>query len=136
MELYAGPKYSRLVLDEAKTLIDQTRTRFPDKMRDPEVSETLARAAAEVDFRMAERLAVRADFREKRGEYGAARQYHQDLLAEHDKTPFAETSRTRLQAIGDRPALPPQRLAWLTKIFPPGTRAKPLKTTEATSMFR
>ncbi len=136
MELYAGPKYSRLVLDEAKTLIDQTRVRFPDKLSDPEVSETLARAAAEVDFKMAERLAVRADFREKRGEYGAARHYHQDLLAEHEKTPFAETSRTRLDKIKDLPALPPTRLAWLTKIFPPGKRAKPLKTTESTSIYR
>lgn len=136
MEMYAGPRYSRLVLDEAATLIQQTRTRFPDKVGEPETREIIARASAEVDFRKAERLAVRADYREKRGEYGAARQYYQELLAHHDKTPFAETARTRLAAIGDYPALPQRRLAWLTKIFPEGERAKPLKTTESTSIFR
>ena len=136
MEMYAGPKYSRLVLDEAATLIQQTRTRFPDKIGDPEIRELLARASAEVDFRKAERLAIRANYREKRGEYGAARQYYQVLLAEHDKTPFAEEARTRLAAIGDLPALPEKRLAWLTKVFPEGERAKPLKTSESTSMFR
>jgi outer membrane protein assembly factor BamD (BamD/ComL family) len=136
MELYAGPKYSRLVLDEADKLIMQTRTRFPDKMRDPEIRETLARAAAEVEFRAAERLATRADLREKQGAYGAARQYHQELLAQYNETPFAEKSRERLAAIGDKPALPERRLAFLTKIFPEGKRAKPLVTSESTSMFR
>lgn len=136
MEMYAGPRYSRLVLDEASTLINQTRQRFPDKMRDPEVSELIARAAAEVDFRLAEKVAVRAEYREKRGEYGAARQYYQELLVKHDKTPFADQARARLAAVEDKPALPEKRLAFLTKIFPEGRRAKPLVTSESTSMFR
>jgi len=136
MEMYAGAKYSRMVLDEANKLIRQTRTRFPNEMQNPETNEMLARAAAEVDYRLAERLAVRADYREKRGEYGAARQYYQELLADHEKTPFAEKARTELASIKEYPALPPQRLAFLTKIFPPGKRAKPLVTAESTSMFR
>lgn len=136
MEMYAGPRYSQLVLDEAATLIRQTRTRFPDKMRDAEIAETLARAAKEVDFRKAERLQVRADYREKQGANGAARQYYQELLVEHDQTPFAQTARERLAKIEDLPALPEKRLAWLTKIFPEGKRAKPLVTSESTSMFR
>jgi outer membrane protein assembly factor BamD (BamD/ComL family) len=136
MEMYAGPRYSRLVLDEAATLIQQTRTRFPDRVGEPEHREMIARAAAEVDFRKAERLAVRAEYRERRSEYGAARQYYQVLLEQHEKTPFAETARTRMAAISEYPALPERRLAWLTKIFPEGERAKPLKTTESTSIFR
>ncbi len=136
MESYAGPKYSRLVLDEANTLIKHTRTRFPDKMREPEVRDVIAKAAAEIDFRKAERLAIRADYREKRGEYGAARQYYQELLVNYDKTPFAETARTRLAAVEKLPALPEKKLAFLTKVFPEGQRAKPLKTSESTSMFR
>jgi len=136
MESYAGPKYSRLVLDEASTLIQQTRNRFPDKMREPEVRDVIAKASAEVDFRKAERLAIRANYREKRGEYGAARQYYQELLVDYDKTPFAETARTRLAAVEKLPALPEKKLAFLTKVFPEGKRAKPLKTSESTSFFR
>ncbi len=136
MEMYAGPRYSRLVLDEADKLIQQTRTRFPDKMREPEFRDLVARSAAEVDYRLAERLAVRAEYREKRGEYGAARQYYQELLEKHDKTSFAENARTRLAEIQDLPALPSKPLEFLTKVFPPGKRAKPLVTSEATSMFR
>ncbi|MGV3486264.1 MAG: hypothetical protein ACO1RT_17730 [Planctomycetaceae bacterium] len=136
MEMYAGPKYSQLVLDEAETLIQQTRTRFPDKMRDTEVSQTIARASQEVAFRKAERLAVRANYREKQGANGAARQYYQVLLTEHEDTPFAGTARERLQEIEDLPALPDKPLAWLTKVFPEGKRAKPLVTSESTSMFR
>jgi len=136
MEMYAGPLYSRLVLDEADKLIVQTRQRFPDKMRDPEINETIAKAAAEVDFRLAEKVATRADYREKRGEYGAARLHYETLLANHEKTPFAEKAKERLPAVEDLPALPERHLAFLTKIFPEGERAKPLVTSESTSMFR
>jgi len=136
LQMYAGPKYSRLVLDEASKLIRQTRQRFPDKLRDSEISEALAKDAAEIDYLQAERLAVRANYRERRGEYGAARQYYETLLANHDQTPFAETARDRLAVVGDLPALPEQRLAFLTKIFPERRRAKPLITSESTSMFR
>ncbi len=135
MDLYAGPKYSRLVLDEAETLIAQTRKRFPDRLKDPEVRDVIARASAEVSYRQAERLAVRADYREKRSEYGAARQYYQELLAEHDDTPYAKTARDRLAVISDYPEVPPQRLAWLIKVFPPGKRAKPLVTSESTTFL-
>ncbi len=136
MNMYAGPKYSQLVLEEADKLIQQTRTRFPDKMREAEVREVVAKASAEVGFLKAQRIAVRARYRERRGEYGAARLYYQELLADHSDTSFAEEARTRLALIGDLPALPEKQLAFLTKIFPEGKRAKPLVTSESTSMFR
>ena len=104
--------------------------------RESEVRDVIAKSAAEIDFRKAERLAIRADYREKRGEYGAARQYYQELLVNYDKTPFAETARTRLAAVEKYPALPEKKLAFLTKVFPAGQREKPLKTSESTSMFR
>lgn len=131
LEMYAGPKYSQLVLEEADKLIRQTRVRFPDKMREPEVRDLVAKAAAEVDFRKAERLYVRAQYREKRREYGAAKVYYQQLLANHDKTPFADNSRERLASIADYPDVPSRPLEFLTKVFPEGNRAKPLVTTEA-----
>lgn len=131
LEMYAGPKYNQLVLEEADKLIRQTRVRFPDKMREPEVRDLVAKAAAEVDFRKAERLYVRAQYREKRREYGAAKVYYQQLLANHDKTPFADNSRERLASIADYPDVPSRPLEFLTKVFPEGNRAKPLVTTEA-----
>src|SRR6056297_2043591 len=34
MEVYAGPHYSALLLDEAEKLVKQTRQRFPDRLRE------------------------------------------------------------------------------------------------------
>lgn len=136
LEMYAGPKYSQLVLEEADKLIQQTRTRFPDRVREPETRELMARATAEVDFRKAERLIVRAEYREKRREYGAARLYYEQLLVNHGKTPYADQARQRLDAIQGHPAVPQRPLEWLTKVFPEGERAKPLITTESGSMLR
>lgn len=136
LEMYAGPKYSQLVLEEADKLIRQTRARFPDKMREPEVRDTIARASAEVDYRKAERLYVRAQYREKKWEYGAARLYYQQLLVNHDKTPYADQARERLARIEPYPDVTPRPLEWLTKVFPEGERAKPLITTESGSILR
>lgn len=136
LEMYAGPKYSQLVLDEADKLIRQTRVRFPDKMQEPEIREVIARAAAEVDFRQAERLHVRAQYRERRREYGAARIYYQQILENHHQTPFADLARQRLDVIGGYAAIPERPLAWLGKIFPEGDRAKPLITTEGAGLLR
>ncbi len=131
MEVYAGPKYSGLVLEEAQDLVQKTRTRFPDKLRDKKYSEMLARAAAEIAFHRAERLANRAQYRENRKEYGAAREYHRRLLAEFPDTPQAGESRKRLAQIENLPSAPTQRLAWLTEILPDTTKSTPLETIEA-----
>lgn len=136
LEMYAGPKYSQLVLDEADKLIRQTRMRFPDKLQDPQIRDVVARAAAEVDFRKAERLYVRAQYREKRREYGAAKIYYQQVLENHDRTPFADQSRERMDVIADYAPTPDRPLEWLTKVFPEGERAKPLITTDGPGLLR
>ena len=129
MEIYAGPRYSGLVLDEAETLIRQTRQRFPDKLREEKYGEMIARAAAEIDFHRAGRYAYRAEFREKKGEYGAARYYYNELLKSHGDTPQAKVARKRLQQIARLPAVPEQRLSWLTTIFPDSKASNPLEMT-------
>jgi outer membrane protein assembly factor BamD (BamD/ComL family) len=129
LEVYAGPTYSGLVLEEADTLVRQTRQRFPDKMADPKYGEMVARAAAEIAYHRSERLAFRADYREKRKEYGAARIYYNELLKEHNDTPQAKTARQRLAKIEKLPAVPKQQLAWLTTIFPDSKASKPLQMT-------
>jgi outer membrane protein assembly factor BamD (BamD/ComL family) len=136
LEMYAGPKYSQLTLDEADKLIRQVRTRFPDRMQEPATRDTIAKAAAEVDFRKAERLYVRAQYRERRREYGAARLYYQQLLADFNMTPYADQATTRLAAIEPYPAIPDRPLIWLTKVFPEAKRVKPLITSDSGTVLR
>ncbi|MGI9472454.1 MAG: tetratricopeptide repeat protein, partial [Rubripirellula sp.] len=73
LEIYAGPAYSGLVLEEADTLVRQTRERFPNRLAEPNYGDMVARAAAEIAFMRAERHAYRAEYREKQKKYGAAR---------------------------------------------------------------
>jgi outer membrane protein assembly factor BamD (BamD/ComL family) len=132
LEVYAGPKYSGLVLEEAEKLVRQTRTRFPDKLSDKKYSEMLARAAAEIAFHSAERLAFRAQYNENREQYGAARQNYRRLLANFPDTPQATDARQRLAQIENLPAVPAQRLAWLTEVFPDSRKKSgPLETIES-----
>ena len=133
LEIYAGPAYSGLVLEEAETLVRQTRQRFPDKLTNAKYSDMVARASAEIAFLRAQRLAFRADYREKKKEFRAASVYYNQLLLEFPDTPQAETARERLAQIEKLPAVPKQRLAWLTTIFPDDTPVKPLETTQPTS---
>jgi outer membrane protein assembly factor BamD (BamD/ComL family) len=127
LEVYAGPKYSGLILEEADKLVRQTRQRFPDKLNDPKYRDLVTRAAAEINYMKAERLAYRAQYREKQKLYGAASYYYRELLKLHNDTPQAEVARTRLAEIEKLPTAPAQRLSWLTKIFPDSTSSSPLK---------
>jgi hypothetical protein len=120
-------------LEEAEKLVQQTRQRFPDKLADTKHSEMVARAAAEIAFLHAERIAYRAEYREKKKEFRAARMYYHQLLQKYSDTPQAEIARERLAQIEKLPPVPQQRLSWLTTIFPDQERTKPLETTQPTS---
>lgn len=128
LEIYGGPQYSGLVLEEAEKLITQTRQRFPEKMRDEETAEMVARASAEVAYRRAEQLYQRAEYREKRSENRAAAKYYQVILDDYPSTPLADRARERLELIADLPPLPPERLTWLKAVFPDSQRSAPLVT--------
>jgi outer membrane protein assembly factor BamD (BamD/ComL family) len=121
LENYRGPRYSGLVLEEAEKLVKQTRERFPDKLAEKDYGERVSRASAEIAFLQAERLRYRAEYREKRNEFGAARYYYQLLLERYPETPHADTAREQLAKIEAYPASPPQRLSWLTTVFPDST---------------
>jgi tetratricopeptide (TPR) repeat protein len=133
LELYAGPAYSGLVLEEADKLVQQTRERFPAKMQDKSNSESVAMAAAEIAFHRAGRYAYRAKYRERQKKYGAARVYYNLLLKEYPNTPQAETARTRLAEIEKYPDVPKQRLSWLQKVFPDQEKSIPLETKQPSS---
>ena len=128
LEMYAGPAYSGLVLEEADKLVQQTRERFPLEMKSKTNSESIAKAATEIAFHRAGRYAYRAQYRERQKKYGAARVYYNLLLKEYPNTPQAETARTRLAEIEKYPDVPKQRLSWLQKVFPDQEKSSPLKT--------
>ncbi len=128
LEVYAGPEYSGLMLEEAEKLVNQTRQRFPDKMRDQETADMIARAAAEVAYRRSEHLFARAQYREKKGENRAASEYYQKILDDYPSTPIADKARERLEKTSTRPPVPRQRLSWLKAVFPDSKRSPPLVT--------
>jgi outer membrane protein assembly factor BamD (BamD/ComL family) len=127
LKIYGGPRYSNLVLEDADKLVKQTRTRFPDKMGQPKYAEMVARAAAEITFHKAERVAYRASYREKRKEYGAAAFYYRRILEDFGDTPHAENARERLSEIETLPEIPTPRLSWLTTVFPDSHASDPLR---------
>ena len=127
LQVYKGPRYSGLVLEEADKLVKQTRKRFPQQMAESKYADMVARAASEIAYHRAERLAFRANYREKRKEYGSARFYYHKLLEEYADTPHAEEARKRLAEIETLPAIPEQRLSWLTTIFPESKSSDPLQ---------
>jgi outer membrane protein assembly factor BamD (BamD/ComL family) len=131
LQVYAGPRYSERVLDEADTLVQQTRRRFPNELREERYSEILARASAEIEYHKAEKLAFRASYREKQKEYRAARELYRKILRDHPTTPQADLARTVLAEIDQLPDSPTQSLAFLAKVFPSSKRSSPLVTVES-----
>lgn len=127
LQSYLGPDYSGDPLDEAEKLIKQIHRQFPreaDKER-----EYLTRAYAEVRKKKAEREWYLAQYRDRRGEYGAAK-FHYNLLArDYRDTPLAARAKQRIVEVADKPDVPPQRLGWLVNMFPQRDDVKPLMAT-------
>lgn len=130
LEIYEGPEYSAISLEEAEKLIRQTRQRFPRESSEKEYADMLARASAEVSFHQAAKLAHRANFNEKQGNYRAARIKYERILRDHSSTPQAQIAEKRLEKIRDYPALPSRPLSFMTKLFPDSRVTDPLETVE------
>jgi outer membrane protein assembly factor BamD (BamD/ComL family) len=136
LAMYAGADYSGLALEEAKELIERTRRLFPQEMRQEQHSTFVAQTAAEVEYRLAEKLWERARYREKQHRFGGANVYLQELLEKYPDTPFAEEAREHLATNSELPPVPPQRFAFLAKLFPEGQPQKPLMSTDGTILRR
>lgn len=126
LSLYSGPKYGDLLLQEADELVQQTRKRFPVELREQKYADELAKSAAEVEFRKAEKLAYRARFRQKQRQYGSAASLYQELLTLHPNVPQADEAREALAKIGPLPASPGRPLMFMTKVFPSSKQSPPL----------
>jgi outer membrane protein assembly factor BamD (BamD/ComL family) len=121
---YRGPDFTGDGLEEAEKLIKQARRQFPHEMKQHE--DALNRAFREVRYRKAEREWQMARYYEQRKEYGAARLYYDLLIDEYEDTPFADKARRQVEQIVDQPLTPPQRLAWLVKLFPEPGQPRPI----------
>jgi len=126
---YEGPDYSGVPLNEAETLFDQLRKQFPMQIRDD--AEYLATEGARIQFLQAERLWERAQRRDRRAEYGAAKFYYDLLLRDFEDTPFATKAAARVAEIQGLPNVPPTRLSWLTSLFPDEETVQPLLTNDS-----
>lgn len=127
LQSYQGPDYSGDPLDEAEKLITQARRQFPHEAA--KERDHLDRAHAEVRRGKAEREWHMARYRDRRGEYGAARFYYSLLAKNYGDTPLAERARQRIAEVADKPDVPPQRFSWLTNMFPDQDDVKPLMAT-------
>jgi outer membrane protein assembly factor BamD (BamD/ComL family) len=118
---YQGPAYDGKVLEEAEQLIAQLLTQFPDQLGNER--ERVLQTRAEVAAQRALRDWNLAEYYAKGQHYRAARHYYQKVADDHPQTKLAAESRTRLADIEGRPDTAPQRLAWLTNLFPEDSAA-------------
>jgi len=128
---YQGSDYSGIPLDEAEKLIKQIRRQFPRESQ--EEKDFLTRAYAEVRFNKAQREWNMARYYDRRGESGAARFYYAVVANDYAETPFSRQAADRLAELGDAPAVPPQRLAWLVDMFPKEEDLRPLMANSETN---
>ena len=121
---YPGPAYGGTSLDEGEKLIKQMRRQFPQESE--REREFLERAAAEIRYKKAERLAFLGHYYDNRAEYRAAAHYYARVVQEFEDTPLAAEANERIAAITGLPAVPPQQMQWLVNLFPESDDVKPL----------
>ena len=120
-------------MDEAAKLIEQIRKQFPNdaaKHRD-----LLARSYATIRLSNAERKWARAQYRDRRSEYRAARLFYAEVAEEYADTPYAAHAQTRISQIANLPATPETRFGWIVDAFP-SSDDKPLMTTTPLDALR
>jgi outer membrane protein assembly factor BamD (BamD/ComL family) len=130
---YLGPDYSGTPLDEAAKLIEQIRKQFPNEAG--EQRELLARSYAKIRLANAERKWARAQYRDRRSEFRAARIFYEEVAEQFADTPYAAQAQTRIGQIANLPATPETRFGWLVDAFP-ARDDKPLMTTNPLDAIR
>ena len=114
---YKGPRYDSAALAEAERLIDEMLTQFPHEL-DRDELQRVKQAKVAVEAQLAERDWEMGEFYYKTKHYRAAGYYYESVVKEFPETKFAELARERLVETKDLPPEPPQRLKWLSNLFP------------------
>lgn len=112
---YQGPMYDGKPLDDAEEIARQAVTQFRDQLGAEK--PRIIHARQEIREQRAERDWTLGRFYEKKGQYGAARIYYQNLLKEHAGTSFSKMAEQRLGEIKDKPDHPTNYFKWLTGTF-------------------
>jgi outer membrane protein assembly factor BamD (BamD/ComL family) len=134
LNAYMGPDYAGDTLDEAETLVKQTRRQFPNESR--QVAQDLERSYRLIRFKKAEREYTMAKYYMRRREYGGARFYFERILDDFADTPFADEARKEVDKIAGRPAVPPQKLEWLVRLFPDADADRPIMASSPSATRR
>jgi outer membrane protein assembly factor BamD (BamD/ComL family) len=120
---YNGPQYDSAPLVEAEALIDQMLSQMPDEL-DRDEYQKVVQAGRIVRAQMAERDWQMGEFYYRTRYYRAASTYYKNILKDFAETEFAKLATERLEEIKDLPPEPPQRLKWLTNLFPGESKRK------------
>ncbi len=134
LQAYKGADYAGDTLDEAETLVKQTRRQFPNESR--KYAEDLERSFRLIRFKKAEREYVMAKYYLRRREYGGARFYFERIIDDFADTPFANEARQQIAEIADEPAVPAQKLEWLVKLFPNSDAEQPIMASSPSASSR
>jgi len=124
-ELYRGPDYSGVMLDEGEKIIRQIYKAFPEQARAQH--EQLQAVYKDIRLKQATRDYSLAQYYDNRGEFGAAKLYYDNVTKDFKDTNLSLESEDRVNAIRELPETPRESLKWLSDLFPEEEhRTKPL----------
>jgi outer membrane protein assembly factor BamD (BamD/ComL family) len=114
MRKYQGAAYDGAPLGEAKELIDQVNSQFPnelteEKVRLREADRAIRTQQAQRDFELGEYYAGTRHF-------GAARFYYGRVIKEFPDTRFSDAAQERIELYKDRADNPKNYFKWLTDL--------------------
>lgn len=127
MMIYQGAGYDGAPLEQVEELITQMQRMFPQESQEQE--DFLLSVAKDLRLNQALRDYERAEYFDRRKQYGAARQYYARVRDKFPDTNLAQQSTERLAELGDRPNQPPQYLPWLVEMMPSSKDPKPIMAT-------
>jgi outer membrane protein assembly factor BamD (BamD/ComL family) len=116
LRIYQGKDYEGGPLNDAEEIAKQAETQFGPRLGAER--ERVAETARKIVEMKAERDWNIGQYYETKKAYRAARITYDGLVKAYPNTRFADMARQRLEAIRDKPDLPPNHFKWLTDIFP------------------
>jgi outer membrane protein assembly factor BamD (BamD/ComL family) len=117
MMMYQGPDYDATPIEDAQKLVTQIRRQFGNRLT-AEQQQQLKVEEAQLQHQIALADFTMAEHYDGIKYYAAAQMYYSRVARQYPETDLAARARERLAEIGDKPAEPSQRMAWLIGMFP------------------
>jgi len=118
LNMYQGPLFSVVPLNNAHEIAEQTLRQFPGQLGDEE--QRVRQTLVVMNEQFAEREWAVAQYYDHKAEYRAAREYYKTLLEKYPRTAFAQRAQARMEEIKNEPDEPPNHFKWLTDVFGKG----------------